>query len=273
MRNIRQYSVWTLVLVLSVFAACKKDEDVKPAEVDTGCVGTKVKYGPTAGTAIVTEEYLYNASRHVTRINSFDKVTGDLIGYSSFTYNGAGKLFKQTMHSASGQLDFQATYEYNAAEHLNKQQDYDVDGSGTATASGFSTFEYNSSNQVSKINHFSSSNPGQISEYETLEYSAAGNVTAVNSYRTPPGGTAPVLESITEYKYDNKKNPLYNIGYPPVDGPYISKNNFTEVTVKNKNGVVEFSYALTHVYNEQGYPSQVTGLGESKSIFLEYQCQ
>ncbi len=143
----------------------------------------------------------------------------ELMGYTTYEYDAAGRIVKSAVYGATGVLSTYAAYEYNDAGSVTKVSNYilgdlltgyvstEYNGEGwpikistyisfggTSFLTGYVTNEYDSAGNVLKT---STCGPtGLVSAYTVYEYNAAGDVTKETTY------IAGEFNGYTSYEYN-----------------------------------------------------------------------
>lgn len=254
----KKVNILFLVLIgfALTFASCKKDDN-DDGDGDGG--------SPTSKTCYVTKmtnengsytQVSYDADNHVVKIEEFDSL-GAADGYSVFTYT-SGNMTKMEGYNA-GAIDSKLEISYNSENQPIKSDMFTDQGTGL-TKIGYYEYTYSSS-KLSKISMFFEI-LSQMKEVKKSEFEYSGdNVSKVTNYEL--GGTLTLeLSGTVEYTYDDKKNPFLNIGlnYFMGDIQFISKNNYTKMTIKDETGTIadDESANITYEYSTENYPTKAT---------------
>lgn len=117
-----------------------------------------------------------------------------LMGYTTYEYDAAGRIEKSAVYGATGVLSNYATYEYNEAGSVTKVSNYILGDLLT----GYVTTEYNGEGWPIKIStYISSGETSSMTGYVTNEYDTVGNV-----IKTSTCGPTGIVSAYTVYEYN-----------------------------------------------------------------------
>lgn len=209
------------------------------------------------------------------------KVTSKDFLIYDITRNDEGLILKVDYEYLPSQAKVSSVFEYDAAGRVekileqNSFRTYEYSGTGkvifeesfhrTDASSPFSsfknrTFSYNEQDILDSVIH----SDGQYASYER---NAEGNINRV--YRGWKGSSESLL---TEYSFDNKKNPfgdlpilytVYVLGEASVittslNPPAFNINNVVSSKAFSNTGEFQVS-SITYTYNDAGYPATING--------------
>lgn len=246
------YGIFMLMMV-SVTFSCKKDPvDDKPKPEPTPmptCYVTKMSTSATEYTDVI-----YNATMQAERMN-FIAEGEDEISYR-FTRDNNGKLSVMDFYDGDQKVLY-VNFDYNTDNTLSKAHVFGFNN-GVPMEANRLEFEYNGAKQMSRMNHI---NPetGKVQAYNILTFDAKGNAVKDESHYIAETGEDEIM-AITEYEYDDKKNPNLAIGFPLyLDEAYeLSQNNVTKVIEKDAQGRTNRTVTHTYEYTTEGYPKTAT---------------
>jgi hypothetical protein len=152
----------------------------------------------------------------------------------------------------------------NRSEWVNPQNtaltgtlDFEFDGENRLVKSteltGYSEYDYDNNNRIKTRRMY---HDGILSGTREYEYDIAGNVLVDNHYFVLEDGSKQ-LTSITEYEYDNMRNPFFNLKPDRFPVENINPNNITRkiYTVYDyPDAGLDVSY--TYNYNSLGLPTE-----------------
>jgi hypothetical protein len=247
-----------LVFFVAVFiTACDKDD---PAPV-IKCYLTNSSYSSSGGSSS-QDVYNYSSDNQLTTVVSTE--TGASPTTTTVTYDSKGNISK--IQYGFGHLELL----YDANNNLIQEDDFD----GTALDSR-RTFEYNSSNQMTKEQYYKigANNTATKDAYATFEYA---NTTSKNPVRRKELNVDATIDEIIEYQYDDKKTPtgdFLNIGLTDSR----SENNVTKEITKDNLGTTLYTQSYVYEYNDKGYPTKSTRtqLGTDYTVVetFQYNCK
>lgn len=118
--------------------------------------------------------------------------------------------------------------------------------------SGYSEYEFGQDNKISVVRMYSE---GQLKGTREYSYDNFGNVSVDKHFIIAEDGSK-FLASITEYDYDDKKNPFFNLRPDRFPVENLNPNNiirkiYTLPDVPNGGSDISYSYT----YNELGLPT------------------
>ena len=255
-----------LVLLMGVIAlattSCKKDNgddnngggggDNPPAEKT--CYMNKFSTDDGDYTTIT-----YNADKHVKEAVDYDS-TGTIAGYTEFTYNSDKKLSKMEGQDENHQPKMKMEFMYSGGK-MDSVIIFDYNNGSFERSVAFAV-SYNGE-KISKVETVMSMNGATIVVAKDEFTYTGDNMTHKASYQFDMTAMSLKLTGTTDYEYDSKKSPYHGIGLDNMflfDDAFMSVNNITKTTVKDKDGVVkqDQSYNNTIEYTENNYPSKFT---------------
>ena len=183
-----------LVLVLALFASCKKNNNSNPNPANTGSL-TRIFQGTDPDITNDTVFLItYNQSGKIQLI--VDSIYSDTL---AGTYDDHGNLVA-VIGSGSGLDGWYANYNYDATNHLT-EIDAMVNGESQQT-----TFEY-TNGVISKKSFYTNSGSGPVQLYRYFTYTVSdGNITGINTYL--PNST---LIGTTTATYGSQSNPFTSL--------------------------------------------------------------
>lgn len=246
--------------------ACGKEKDPEPDQI----------YPPVAD----------KRGCSVTTYHSFD--------YNSdytFTYNPDGEVIKVVRTASGPGLSYTDSVKYgldgNVARVLRYNNsnlvgytDYTHNSQNKVTetrkfmtglqGSEITQFAYDGSNRLIKESYFYSGQPGVVTATVDYTYNSNGSI------RTEKNSPATNWREVSEFTFDNKKNPWSEKKYHPFAWGSFEHNPTRILTAMYQSGslhsnpVTNFAYT----YNAMGYPTQVIGNNDQgNKQTWEYSCQ
>jgi len=187
-------------------------------------------------------------------------------GSESYTLDNANKLSSSVyQNSEIAPVPVTTTYTRNAAGQVIKSQ----------WSSGYRTYEYNASGQLSKSSLYRTSDGTLVNYfvfnysadgYERVSYSAAGvaGSKVVFTYTTDKKNIAKEVwyyangsvSNQNDYSYHTTKNPESVYPYSEVymlDRGFVSKNAIS-IAASSAPGLPSSNTAHSYTYNDEGYP-------------------
>jgi len=279
LKNVKLLFMLFIGIVLSTANSCSKDDDNK--DDDGGGGGTSPK------TCYIKQEtekdgtyykYEYNSHHKVIKNVEYDK-SGTVTSHSDYTYNNDNKISKEEIYNGST-LNEKYEYFYNAQGKISKVDYYEEQG-GTLQKIWYYEYTFTGDDLTKVVTKVDYS--GQTIEGEKYVFTySGGNVITEKHYEINLSSLSLKLESTSAYEYDTKINPYrgigldYTVAYPMF--LLISKANFTKMTVKDDQGVVQkdISSNVTYEYNDNKYPTKVTDVSfdnsETYVTTVDYDC-
>ena len=208
------------------------------------------------------------------KVKLLETITEPYGWYRKFEYDSQNRLTKYSRYSSSGELLETRTHTYSGNDlvriTLNSALSYEYTKSGNKiTTYGPQTWDLNSDGQLVKYVAEIGGN-SQILEYL---YQNGNMVKYIYVYNHEAGGTDNVID---EYKYDDKKSPMYNCTTPHwyliysfIDIMISTTNNMTERkwTVDTNTGVETHAYE----YDSDGYQTKrITTYDNGNKEVTEY---
>jgi len=235
--------------------------EVSASKANAGaCYISKIKEGATA-----YEKYFYNPQ------NKLVKYIAGHNEYLTYEYDSIDRCQK-IKHFAGGELSDYKTYEYNDKRLIIKETQFESEDEGEFKIAGYSAFSYNAKNQIIKKEEFERKGKSKYEAdgYFTYEYDAKGNVSKRIEFSDEK-----TMQKITEYQYDDKKNPFREFRLQLFDDEIVSVNNELKNTTKNAKGNFTNIGTYTYTYNSNGYPTKVSQkIMDKKAEFQwEYRCK
>lgn len=132
-------------------------------------------------------------------------------------------------------------FEYNSDKRLVKSTEL----------IGYSEYDYDNNDRIIIRRMY---NEGKLSGTREYEYDIDGNVLRDDQYHVLGDGSK-ILSTTTEYEYDDKKNPFFNLKPDRFPVENTNPNNITrkKYTVYNyPDGGLDIQY--TYTYNSLGFP-------------------
>jgi len=204
------------------------------------------------------------------RVKLLETITGPYGDYDKFEYDNQNRLTKYSKYDRNGELLETRTLIYSGNDLVkvgfNSDELYDFTKSGNKiTTYGPQTWDLNSNGQLSKYVAEIGSN-SQVINYLYQN----GNIvqfTYVYNYET-----GDMFEVNNEYKYDDKKTPMYNCTTPQ----WYLIYSFMDISTMNNMTERKSSFdtnieTVTHAYefDSDGYPTKcttTTSSNDSKEI-------
>ncbi len=279
MKNLKLLLILLMGIALSVATSCNKDDD----DNDDNGGGEN----PTSETCYIKKQtsddgsyiqYSYDAN-HKLKVYEEHDSTGAIGSKVEFAYNSDGTLAKFQTFDDAGKLITKMVYSYVGGKISEAELFIDM-GNGLKS---FAVYLYTfSANHLSKVEmKMDVLGTGTPIVAGKKEFAYTGdNPTTVTEYTFDAGSMSLKKSSETEYVYDDKKNPIHNVGidYMFYDVQFISKNNYTKMTVKDDHGAIDkdASENVTFEYNASGYPTKATSSNLSGNrggvMIMEYNC-
>ncbi len=248
----KTFGISILSLCLSTllfFTACETEPvDIKPADTDF-LISKILKEGK------VYQEFIYNDNKKLIRVNFYND--DSVYHFEAYKYNDEGRAIKKEYSD-----DYYETYEYDESgrfirlnSHYNDSVIYRV-----------AEFTYNPEGQMEKgLIKFNDVETWDI----TYVYDSRGNV--ITRTEGPDVGSQ-LSRSLSEFEYDDKKNPRYNWGLPT---DIVQYNNPLRYYNENMlSCALPPNYIYQYEYNEDGYPvKEIRNRGETEvydTFYYEY---
>jgi hypothetical protein len=277
-KNVKLLFVLFIGIVLSTAYSCSKDDDNKDDD-GGGSASPKTCYIKQETEKDGTYyKYEYNSHHKVIKDVEYNK-SGTVISHTDYTYNNDGKISKEEDYDGST-LNMKYEYLYNAQGKISKVDYYEEQG-GTLQKIWYYEYTFTGDDLTKVVKKVEYS--GQTIEAEKYEFTySGGNIVSEKDYEFDLSSLSLELTYSTEYEYDNKINPYKGIGldyivaYPMF--LFISKANFTKLTMKDDQGVVvkDFSSNVTYEYNDNNYPTKATDVSfdnsETYITTFDYDC-
>jgi hypothetical protein len=220
--------------------------------------GTTYYYIITAANPVGESAPSLEASAHVPRLKkmSLSNTVGMVMQYTTYTYDGDGRLEKVTSYGATGVISNYVVYEYDSEGRPTKLSTYDF----ADQLIGYTTMEYNGDGKVVKTSIYGPT--GFLMQYTTTQYTDAGKPSLIAVY-----GSTGVLSTYTTYEYtyayheagDVTRTVTYGfgdflIGYTTTD--YNTEGKKISVTSYGPTGLL--SKQTRYEYNDAGQEVKVS---------------
>ncbi len=277
LKNVKLLFVLFIGIVLSTAYSCEKDDDNKDDDGGGGGTSPKTCYVKQEtnkdGTYSKVE---YNSDHKVIKYTDYDK-SGTVTDHTDFSYDSNGKISKMEDYDGTT-LSGKAEYSYNAQGKISKVDLYEDQG-GSLQKLGYYEYTFTGDDLTKVVTKVEYS--GQTIEAEKYVFTySGGNVMTVMSYEFDLSTLSLVLSSSIAYEYDTKINPYRGVGldYAIIEPVFMSKANYTKMTVKDDQGVVQKdeSSNVTYEYNDNKYPTKMTEISfdnsETYITTIDYDC-
>jgi hypothetical protein len=187
--------------------------------------------------------YIYNSSDQIVQYNGV--TSRGFSGTNTITYDAKGNPIK---NEGSFYNSSYVKYSYNDKNQLIRSERLKIPDN---TLDFKDEFEYNSTGQfINKIQYTTSSGTLTKNYSTTYEYS---NTADKNWIRSKEFNEVGVLQSTTEYEYDNKKTfgaDVYKFSNETI-------NNVTKEMRKDASDKVVQTILNSYEYNDNGYPTKM----------------
>lgn len=279
MKNLKLLLILFMGIALSVATSCNKDDD----NGDDNGGGDN----PTPKTCYIKKQTYDDGSYEVMTYNADHKVksheeydsTGTLEDRVEFTYNSDGTLAKFQQFDDADKEVMKMEYSYSGGNISEAELFMDM-GNGLKS---FAVYEYTfTGDHVTKVEmKMDILGTGNPIVAQKMEFAYTGdNPTTATEYTFDAASMGLKKSGETDYVYDDKKNPLHNIGINFIfpEAEFFAVNNYTKVTIKDDAGAVDQdeSANITYEYNENGYPTKSTTTNFSGNntevATIEYDC-
>lgn len=247
-----------MLLILS-FNACKDDEQTDPKPDDKPKETTCYLSGFSDEEGNLTIEY--NNDNKIVKIKDED-------GEYTITYDGA----KMNKMDYTDGLSYSFVYTGNDITRVNS--------TNNGENNGYYTFEYQNGNivKIEEYEYYGSSN--ELYQINEMTYTGNNLKSLMISNYDEDTEEMEVTLNMTDFKFDDKKNPLYDnkvLFYITDLGLFLgfSQNNVTNVGVKSEFLPLPLPITLNYTYTDKNYPKTVKGdffLGEINSAY-SYICK
>jgi len=218
----------------------------------------------------------YNSNHKIIKVTDFNSNGTPENSYISFSYNNDGTLNVVLIHDDNNN---QGKYVFHYKQSKpDSAYFYDKTGTGWKKEGTFAiTMD---GNKLSQIIIFAENN-GQNYPMQKFSYTYTGdNLTKKETYSMDTTNQQYNLDETMLYENDTKNNPQHGIGvdFLFLDDNFISLNNYTKITYKDKNGNVNkgLSYNITYEYNSNDYPTKKTAKtfdgSETDVALFTYDC-
>ena len=243
-RQIFIYLTSAAIAIAAAFTSCQKDHNVKVKLLET----LTEPYGAYG-------KFEYDSQNRLTKYSRYNS-SGELLETRTLTYSG-NDLVKAVFNSASFHEYTKIGNKITAIYSSDDTQTWDLNSDGLLAKS------------VLEI----------VGNSQVIDYQyQKGNIVKYNYvYTYAEGGT---FKTFNEYKYDNKKSPMYSCTTPQWYLIYSFKdisstNNMTEekwnVNPNTGAGPYEDVYKYIYEYDSDGYPTKRTiTLNNGSKEVIEY---
>ncbi len=241
-------NITLIILVLIVFASCKKDD-----------LEGKVKMS-------YISEYTINSNRIYeiyytdTKITKIDYYTsgGELINKMTVDYSD-DLLESISYFDNSDSLVGYKTFEYDSL-NISEIIYFEPTISGSLEKKSYDEFYYRD-DKVNKLKHYQKYyNDFDLIYTEEFTYNSIGNITFAET------------NNDIEYEYDDKKNPFFNL-YFIFGHIAFSNNNITKALYTSNSGnILSNSYNASFSYNSEDFPTEEirTGITNTDEIIINW---
>ena len=257
-----KFSSGLLLAAILFTASCKKEDKVTPTP---GTPAAKCRMTQSVkGNQTTFHTYTPENKLGETSTTVGNKTTKTMAEYSS------GKLSKLNIVE-NGIVTYYMTFEYGNDGRLSKQHMFAKDSSSHFNEYQYSTYTYNNKGLISEEKEYDPET-NQLLASQTREYDSKGNLIKKASYNY--ANEQPILSYTTEYTYDDKRNPWYNMDQYAINEGNNPNNRLTEVT-KDKHGIEESATTYAYTYTSEGYPASITTTsgGKTETSTATYICQ
>jgi len=271
-----KFLAFILVGLALTTASCKKTDDDGSGDGDPAkktCYVNKMDYGDNYSVLS------YNSEHQVIKVENFDSLGTPDGSNSQFTYVN-GKM--ETMENwDSGVLDSKIIYHYATTGKPDSAYMWGDEGNGFEKLGTYVlTFTGDDLTKTEMVVEYL----GQSITVEKTEYTYTnGNIATMSKYEFDITSLSLNLISTSTFEYDNKKSPYRGIGldyfFIADDAGFMSTNNPTKETIKDKSGSVsqDESMNYSYEYNSDDYPTKVTETAfdnnYTETTLLSYDCQ
>jgi len=215
------------------------------------------------------------------KVKLLETVTEPYGQYRKFEYDSQNRLTKYFKYNNSGELLETRTLTYSGNDLMKAEfnstviYEYTKSGNKITAIPGTQTWDLNSDGQLVKY----VMEIGGNSQITDFLYQNGNMVKDTYVYNHEAGGTDNVIE---EYKYDDKKSPMYNCTTPQ----WYLIYSFIDIMISTANNVTERKWsfdsdtwagtgAVTHEYeyDNDGYPTKritTDGIGRKEVTDFTY---
>ena len=232
-----------LITLIFVFCSCNKQEIFSPSQyIETESL-SKTKGGMEVVkrfayldkqlTSVwlvgdVTLTFEYNSDKTVSRINSSEKNNT----YAQLSYEN--KKITQIQYYEENELAREIVFgRKDGGTTINKVEKYVYDGFLAKSALADMLFPETKSLPQSMLKSHKSSAGKSLYSIENVTYEG-DNISRVRWYSVKDGEQT--LQTVTSYKYDDKKNPYYGLPYAFLELSGYNKNNITSIVISYESG-------------------------------------
>ncbi|NQU88013.1 MAG: hypothetical protein HQ541_19875 [Mariniphaga sp.] len=255
MKNLLLFIVVIGILVLSSCDLFETDKD-RGTDPIAGCFLQKTSWSIPNDPAHETTDYSYDTSGKLIEVlkKSWDLEPDPYIERTTISYNG-DKLNQIKIYiTYTDPEEMYAEYSFFYTGDLPDSITYPKPD--PINDKGYMLAEY-SGNKLSKLVFYNHST-------FTYTYSEVANYnfewTGDNIIKITLANINSTNASVTEYKYDDKKTPLSNLGLALTSNLFtmLSSNNVIKSTRLNPDGSISNTSETTYTYNDSDYPLTVT---------------
>lgn len=193
-------------------------------------------------------------------------------------YNNAGAIQEIIGRNvATNAVLERIIYDYNPGGQLIKRTYYTTNFAGQYGLTNWNTYEYNAANKLNKINHYQPADPNVAVAFSTITYPGPDQVTMeIYSFTN----SSPFLGHRYENTYDSRKKPQPFVGIRPTDDfDLLSEGNLTieKHTTYSGSDSTTVIKNFTYQYNENGFPTEknISWNGNAPALteIFNYTCQ
>lgn len=267
------------LIFLLLLCACGSDDDptpsVEPEQPEPAAICYVQEAVTTADGLTTTEKYTYNEQRQLVKTEHF--TGGQLQGITEHQYDGKGRLLRENILSAAGEVTGAVRYEVNTRNQIVKFTTYEAWLGGALIPKNMIDCLYDSTVVLRTVNVSRFANNKPVKQAST-KYTYKGN--SIMHTATVSGSDAKVSDKITMV-FDNKHAPMFGVQqlmktkYVTPGYPFAHNiQSYAVLDAENKEKPAA-SYTSAYSYNTQGYPEQVTvtyGDKKIKTIAYTYLC-
>ncbi|MFD3003011.1 hypothetical protein ACFS7Z_21785 [Pontibacter toksunensis] len=256
-----------LYCLLLLLIGCKSNESEDNPPVLDCDTYLPASYSNNWGNTV--ETYHYDGKGRIEKIEY--KQDSKISRLILMEYDNQGNVIKMKHLAPDGKEMDRKTYEYNTSGQLIKSNHY-VIFNGSPDLQYFTTYEYNSNKELKKVSHHQ---PGFPQSEVVYEYQN-GIMKKVFYYHS-----SGEVETTVAYEYDDKKGFLSGapyslhvvLGIGTAGFPY--QHNIKKQTITHLDGRVEEEPTGTYEYNEAGYPIKFMPFnsGGSEIRTYTYKCK
>lgn len=265
-----------LVLCL-LMAACGSDDDptVAPEQPKPEATCYVQQAVTTIDGATTTERYSYDDALRLVKTEHF--VGDELQKITEHLYDAKGRLQRENIVNANGELTRAVTYEFDARDQVIRYTTFEPWLQDKLIPKNTYTSKYDSVIFLQATTAWEFVDNRAVLEGKTT-YRYSPDSTMLSASVTGKGGT--VIENIT-FTYDKQKTPMYGLphhamsNYPAMGYPYLHNIQTCSVKDAAKADKPATSYSSAYTYNAKGYPvkADITyGDSKVKQVSYTYTC-